>query len=265
MTDSPFTSTIESVDELRTLYRAPTDAVLEKETQTFDQGCVDFIAASTLVLVGTSDTDGHLDTSPQGGPAGFVKVLDEQRPTIPDLNGNNRLDSLQNIIEQPSISLLFVIPGLGETLRVNGEAQLTTDDAALDLFTDELRRPKCAIGATITHGFIHCAKAFRRGGLWAPDTWPTTAGRPSAGQILVDHSGAGDVMTGEQLETILEEAYENELARRPPRNLTSGRNHHHHRRLRASGLSWYGYSLDGFLNRFIRKQRLQEFVPGEPE
>ncbi len=212
MNDPKFTSTIESLDHLRELYRAPSDLVLGKDTETFDQGCIDFIAASTFVLLGTSDANGHLDTSPRGGPAGFVKVLDEHHLAIPDLNGNNRLDSLQNIIEQPSVSLLFVIPGLGETLRVNGTAQLTTDDAVLDLFTDELRRPKCAIGVTITHGFIHCAKAFRRGGLWDPETWPTIDDRPSAGQILVDHSGAADFLNGEELETILEESYVSDLA-----------------------------------------------------
>ena len=212
MTDSHFASTIDSLDQLRALYRAPSEAVLEKETEILDHGCVNFIAASTFVLIGTSNANGQHDTSPRGGPAGFVKVLDEQRLAIPDLSGNNRLDSMENIIEQPEVSLLFVIPGLGETLRINGTAALTTDDAVLDLFTDELRRPKCAIGVTISQGYIHCAKAFRRGGLWEPDTWPTVDSRPLPGQILVDHANAGEFATGDQVQELLEESYVADLA-----------------------------------------------------
>lgn len=212
MDTQAFSDTIDSLDGLRELYREPTDAVTGKETSILDQGCRDFIGASTFVVVSTSDGAGYLDTSPRGGPAGFVKVLDEQRLAIPDLNGNNRLDSLQNIIDEPSIALLFVIPGLGETLRINGSACLTTEASVLDLFTDELRRPKCAIGVTIEHAYIHCAKAFRRGSMWEPDAWPTVERRPSAGQILVDHSGAGDFLTGDQVETALEASYIADLA-----------------------------------------------------
>ncbi len=143
---------------------------------------------------------------------GFVKVLDDHRLVIPDLNGNNRLDSLCNIIEQQHVALLFVIPGLGETLRVNGRACITTADDVLGLFTEELRRPKTAIGVTIDQGFIHCAKAFRRGVMWQPEQWPAEDSRPSPGQILVDHSGAGELITGAQLDELLEQSYVEDLA-----------------------------------------------------
>lgn len=207
-----FSNVLTTLDELTDLYRAPSQAVLDKETNVLDQGCVDFIAASSFVLIGTADSEGRQDVSPRGGPPGFVKVLDDQRLAIPDLNGNNRLDSIRNIVEQPEIALLFVIPGLGETLRLNGRACVTVDPEVLALFDDELRRPTSAIGVEIEHAFIHCAKSFRRGGLWQPDTWPAVEGRPSVGQILVDHSGAGDLITGEQLEGLLEDGYTADLA-----------------------------------------------------
>lgn len=207
-----FDNVVTSIDELGEHYREPSALVLGKDTHVLDQGCIDFIKASSFVLIGTADAEGRQDVSPRGGPAGFVKVLDEHRLAIPDLNGNNRLDSLRNVIVQPQIGLLFVIPGLGETLRLNGRACVTVDDAVLDVFTDDVRRPTSAIGVEIEHAYIHCAKSFRRGGLWEPDTWQPVERRPQVGQILVDHSGSGDLITGQQLEGLLEEGYVTDLA-----------------------------------------------------
>jgi PPOX class probable FMN-dependent enzyme len=202
--------------ELAELYRAPSKAVLDKETTILDQGCRDFLARSPFVLVGTSDRDGNLDVSPRGGPPGFVKVLDEHRLAIPDLGGNNRLDSIRNIVQQGHIGLLFIIPGLGETLRVNGRACLTADPEILDRFTDDVRRPKAAIGVTVEHGFIHCAKATRRSRLWDPETWPDADSRPSAGDILVAHGDLGEVLTGAELDELLEQGYRRDLAAERP-------------------------------------------------
>lgn len=196
---------------LADLYRAPNDAVLAKATDRFDDGCCDFIAKSTFVMVGTSGADGRLDVSPRGGPAGFVKVLDEHRLVLPDLNGNNRLDSIRNVIASGQIALLFTIPGLGETLRVNGKACITTAPDLLDLFVDELRRPVTAIGVTMESAFIHCAKAFRRGGIWQPETWGDKASAPSPGQMLIDHAEVEGI-TGEELDEMLQVGYEADLA-----------------------------------------------------
>ncbi|MFN3255253.1 MAG: MSMEG_1061 family FMN-dependent PPOX-type flavoprotein [Ilumatobacter sp.] len=211
-----FASTIDSVDELRTYYREPNEFVRNKETSVLDDGCARFIATSTFVLVATSDRDGRLDVSPRGGPAGFVKVIDERRLVIPDLNGNNRLDSLCNVIEHDQIGLLFLIPGSGETLRVNGRAWVTVDDEILDLFVGELRRPISAIGVEVEQAFVHCAKSVRRGGLWTPDAWPDPAARPSPGQMLVDHAGVADQITGAQLDGLLEQGYASDLAADAP-------------------------------------------------
>lgn len=207
-----FGDVITSVEGLREIYREPHKLAANKATDHLDQGCRDFIALSTMVLVGTADPDGRQDVSPRGGPAGFVRVLDDHRLAIPDLNGNNRLDSLQNVVSTGEIALLFLIPGLGETLRANGEACITTDPAVLDLFTDQLRRPASVIGVRVREAYIHCAKSLRRAGLWQPETWPGPADRPSPAQILLRHTGGEGKVTAEQVEAGLEDAYVRDLA-----------------------------------------------------
>jgi uncharacterized protein len=207
-----FNDVIGTVEALRQHYREPSRVVKEKATDHLDDGCREFIAASTLVLVGTADGDGRQDVSPRGGPAGFVRVLDDHRLVLPDLNGNNRLDSIANIVANPQLAMLFFIPGMGETLRLNGQACITTDPAVLDTFTDQLRRPVSAIGVRVDEAFIHCAKSLRRAGLWEPDTWMGPAARPSAGRILVGHAGLEGKITAEQLDANLETSYAQDLA-----------------------------------------------------
>jgi len=210
--DLGFRDTIGSIDELTEHYRPPSKLVQGKATPIIDEGCRDFIASSTFVLIGTASAEGDQDVSPKGGPAGFVKVLDDKRLVIPDMNGNNRLDSLRNIVENPRVGLLFLIPGLGETLRINGSACITTDPEVLDVFAEELRRPKTAIGVTIDEGYMHCAKSFRRGAMWTPEEWPTSAQRPSIGKILIDHTGQETAMSSKELEDYLEASYVEDLA-----------------------------------------------------
>ena len=205
------TKIIKSENELLDLYRAPTDVAINKEVSVFDQGCRDFIESSSFLLMGTVCPEGNLDVSPRGGPSGFVKILDKEQIAIPDLNGNNRLDTIRNIINQGRVGLLFIIPGLDETLRVNGKACVNTDESILERFTDELKKPKTAIVVKIETGFIHCAKSFIRGGLWDPEKWKDKNSRPSAGQILVDHAGLGNDLTGSELEEILEASYKRGL------------------------------------------------------
>lgn len=220
MTTSPTTTTNEPMvfqsvlttpEQLGEFYRAPNQAVADKAIDHIDHGCRSFIERSSFVLVGTSGADGSLDVSPRGGPAGFVKVLDDHRLAIPDLNGNNRLDSLHNIIATGRVGMLFVIPGLGETLRVNGAAAVVTDADVLDRFTDDVRRPATAIGVTVTEAYIHCAKAFRRGSMWTPDEWLPRAERPSPGGIFLRHAGIEGV-TAEQVDAGLEQSYIDDLA-----------------------------------------------------
>jgi uncharacterized protein len=202
----PFPRSLTDVSQLAELYRPPHQVVLDKAIDHLDDGCRGFIAAATFVVVGAGGADGRFDVSPRGGPAGFVKVLDGSRLAIPDLNGNNRLDTLRNIIERPYAGLLFVIPGRGETLRVNGRAFVTTADDILDRFVDELRRPTTAIGVEVQSAFVHCAKAFRRGGLWEPERWPAADAAPSAAAMFRGHLGLQDVSV-EAIEADLEAGY----------------------------------------------------------
>lgn len=221
VTASPFPGTLTEVAQLEERYRPPHRMVLDKAIDHLDDGCRQFIVASTFVLVGTSGSDGRVDVSPRGGPAGFVKVLDDHRLVIPDLNGNNRLDSLRNIIEHPQAGLLFVIPGRGETLRVNGRAFVTTADEVLDRFVDELRRPVTAIGVEVRTAYVHCAKAFRRGGLWEPERWPDDRVTPSGASLLRDHIGLTDVSV-EAIEADLEAGYRLGLAADAPEPPSAG-------------------------------------------
>ena len=206
---APFSRVVTSVEDVRQLYRFPNDRVRRKKIDRLDAGCRAVIEASPMVFVSTSRPDGGCEVSPRGGPPGFVRVLDEQRLAIPDLSGNNLLDSITNIVLNPHVGLLFVLPGRDETLRVNGRAWLVTDDDVLDGFTAELRRPKAAIGVEVVDAFVHCAKSFRRGKVWDPASWaPDVA--PSAAELLTCHIELD--ATPEQVAADLEVAYARDLA-----------------------------------------------------
>jgi uncharacterized protein len=206
---APFENVISSLDALRELYREPSVLVRRKKISRLDDGCRAVIGAAPLVFVATSRPDGGCEVSPRGGPPGFVQVLDEQRLAIPDLSGNNLLDTINNIVLNPHAGLLFVLPGRDETLRVNGRAWLTTEEALLDGFTAELRRPKAAIGVEVVDAFVHCAKSFRRGQVWDPSSWAPDAA-PSAAELLTCHFDID--VTPAQMAANLEQGYARDLA-----------------------------------------------------
>ena len=210
MAGSPFTSVVSSIDELRTHYREPASTSLQKEVGHLDHHCRDFIAHATFAVVATAGADGRCDVSPKGGPPGFAVVLDEQRLAIPDLIGNNRLDSLQNVVENPNIAVLFLIPGLDETLRVNGRGYVVLDDDVLDACIVHERRPKAALGIEVEVAYLHCAKALRRGDVWQPERWPDRSDLASAACMLRDHIGSEE-WTEEQMAARLEESYTQRL------------------------------------------------------
>jgi uncharacterized protein len=210
MAGTPFGAVVGSTDELRTHYREPSPTSLQKEVGHLDGHCRDFIAHASFAIVSSAGADGRCDVSPKGGPPGFAVVLDEHRLAIPDLIGNNRLDSLQNIVENPNVAVLFLIPGLDETLRVNGRGYVVVDDDVLDACTVHDRRPKSAIGVDVEVAFIHCAKALRRGDVWQPDRWPDRGELASAACMLRDHIGS-DELTEELVATSLEESYTQRL------------------------------------------------------
>lgn len=206
MAEPDFDAVITSEAELRSLYRPPGGTV-DKVLPALDQHARTFIDAAPFVLVGTASPDGSGDVSPKGGPPGFVVVLDDHRLAIPDLAGNNLLDSITNIVAGSGVGLLFLVPGVDETLRVNGHACVTTDPAVLDACAVKDRRPKAAIGVTITQQYMHCAKAFRRSELWTPDTWPDRSSLPTLGCIIRDQIPALHEVPAAAIDESLEASY----------------------------------------------------------
>lgn len=204
----PFAHAVADPAALRELYRQPHQLVLDKVVDRVDAAARLFVAASPFVVVATTGPRGT-DASPRGGPPGFVAVLDEHRIALGDLAGNNRLDTFGNVLHEPAVGLIFLVPGVGETLRVNGRATLTTDPEVLDRTTIDGRRPKVAMGIDVEACFIHCAKAFRRSGLWDPASWPALEDRPSAACVLKDHLALE--VAPDQIEADLEHAYRTTL------------------------------------------------------
>jgi uncharacterized protein len=182
----PFDHSIDDREALRRLYADPHPVINAKVIDHVDVKAQAFIARCPFVAVATSGPDGT-DVSPRGGPPGFVAVLDDHRLAIGDLAGNRRLDSFENILADPAVGLLMLIPGMAETLRVNGRATLTTDPAVLEACAFEGTQPKLALGIDVDEVFLHCAKAFRRSGLWDPATWPAASDRPRAADIWRTH------------------------------------------------------------------------------
>jgi hypothetical protein len=179
--------TVQSEDGLRQIYRPPGAPARAKQLDRLDEHCRTFIAHSPFVVVGTADGSGGCDVSPKGGPPGFVRVLSDRTLAIGDLSGNNRLDSMQNLVANPGIGLIFLIPGIDETLRVNGRAAITTDSAVLEAAGFAGIVVRVAMVVEVAEAYIHCAKALRRADLWQPDRWPDTSDLPSAACMLRDH------------------------------------------------------------------------------
>jgi len=193
---------------LRALYEPTHTLATLKELTLLDKHARAFIERSPFICLGTQDMDGKADVSPRGDPAGFVKVLDEKTLAIPDRPGNNRLDSLTNILANSSVGLLFLIPGYDETLRINGEASLVTDPALLESMVVNNKTPKLAIVVRVTEVFLHCAKALRRSKLWDPDQFQERKEMPSLSKIILDQTtGAPDDDEMRKIDADLEDEY----------------------------------------------------------
>ncbi|MEH7235407.1 pyridoxamine 5'-phosphate oxidase family protein [Bacillus sp. JJ1562] len=184
----PFENSVKTEEELRAMVGFPSELVENKTITYIDQHCEDFISNSPFLVMSTSDEFGFCDVSPRGDQPGSVLVLNEKQLLIPDRPGNKRIDSLRNILSNPKIGLLFLIPGLGETLRINGNATIVKDEELLGKMAVKDKRPLLGIGVDVEECFIHCAKAFKRSGLWDPNTWPDKAALPSAAKILFEHA-----------------------------------------------------------------------------
>jgi hypothetical protein len=176
-------TTIRDEAELRELLGEPSDLVRAKVTDRLNELTRQFVDRSPFVLLATSAEDGSCDVSPRGDSPGFVRVLDERTLLLPERPGNRLADSLRNILANPRVGLLFVVPGVGDTLRVNGSATLVTDEDLLALSAVEGKQPKLGIRVEIDQVFTHCSKAFLRSQLWDPTRYVERTMLPSSGEI----------------------------------------------------------------------------------
>lgn len=194
--------------ELRALYGQPNVRAANKVLPRLDEHCRAFIGLSPFCVLGTAAADGSADCSPKGDAPGFVQVLDDETLLIPDRLGNNRVDSMSNIVENPNVSLIFLVPGMNETLRVNGKATITTDDSLLEPLSINGKQPRTGLVIKVDEAFLHCAKALMRSKLWDPERHIDRKSFPSLGRILADQTGA---QSPEVAEAAVEEAYRTKL------------------------------------------------------
>jgi PPOX class probable FMN-dependent enzyme len=174
--------------ELRRLCHTPGERAVRKELRHLDRHCRRFIELSPFVVLATSDASGRLDASPRADAPGFVLVTDEGTLTMPDWPGNNRLDSLTNLLSNPEVGLLFLIPGVDETLRVNGRAEIRDDLDLRAAFGRGDRMPRTVLRIRVREAYLHCAKALMRSGLWDPRRQVPRSVLPSMGEMLRDQT-----------------------------------------------------------------------------
>ncbi|WEX09667.1 pyridoxamine 5'-phosphate oxidase family protein [Chelativorans sp. AA-79] len=187
---------IETLDELRSLYTAPSTNAVRKQIPAIDPHAARFIARAPLVAIGSQDDEGNADVTPKGDAPGFVQVLDETTLAIPDRPGNNRLDTFSNVIRNPSVGLLFMIPGMNETLRVNGRARITADATLCEKLAVNGRPAKTVMIVQVREVFLHCAKAYMRSDLWKPETWPDRSEMPSLIEMIKDQLSFAEAREG---------------------------------------------------------------------
>jgi uncharacterized protein len=199
---------IESLEQLASLYGKPKETSLAKEVARITPHYAAIIAASPFAALATSGPEG-LDCSPRGDLAGFVRVHDETTLRMPDRRGNNRLDSLRNIVRDPRVALLFLIPGVGITLRINGRARLCIDPALLESFAVDGRAPRSVIEVTVEAAYFQCSRAIIRSELWNPARHLAPEDVPTPGQMLAALSDAR--LGGEAYDRGLSERMRDEL------------------------------------------------------
>ena len=200
---------IASVEQLRDLIGEPSPLVEHKLWKTLEPSAVEFIRRSPFLLLSTADAEGNQDVSPKGDGPGFVVIENDTTLLIPDRKGNKLVFGLQNILANPQVGILFLVPGTGETIRVNGTAELTVDPVILKRLSARGQPANVAIRVTVRECFFHCAKAFLRAQLWQPDAWQPQY-RISFGKILAEKTGGDDNMA-RQIDQLVEQDYKTNL------------------------------------------------------
>lgn len=195
---------------LRALFPSVSELARLKQLDRLDRHCRNFIAHSPFLVIGSTRDGKGTDVSPRGDAPGFVQVIDDTTLVIPDRPGNNRLDTMSNLVHEPEVGLIFFIPGVDETLRVNGTASLTRDPAVLARAEVNGKRPTMAIRVAVREAFLHCGKALKRSRLWQQDYRVDPKSFPSLGRMIVDQVRPDNV-TVEDAEKRIEDAYKNRL------------------------------------------------------
>jgi PPOX class probable FMN-dependent enzyme len=201
-------NTLRSAEAVREHYGQPSHLSLAKELDHLDHYCKDFIALSPFVVISSADKSGSCNATPRGDAPGFVSVLSERRLLIPDRRGNNRVDAMLNIVENPHVGLLFLVPGLNEILRVNGRVEITVDSDLLAPLAAQGRIPTAALDVSVQKVFFQCGKAVIRSELWNPDRRVPKGEFPTLGRILADQIAGTDSVT---IEKQIEESYKTRL------------------------------------------------------
>ena len=189
---------ISTVAQLRSLYKPAMERAVKKQLAHIDRHCRSFIALSPYLVLCTSDSSGNLDASPRGGTPGFCKVADDHTLLVPDRPGNNRLDSFSNIIETGHLGMLFFVPGVDEMLRVNGTAQLRTDEHLRSLCVEQGKTPHVVVAVSVREAYLHCAKAIMRSGLWKCESQVQRSVLPTMGQMINEQAGGPAVVESQE-------------------------------------------------------------------
>ena len=182
-----FKEIITTEKDFRQIMGQPSELASRKTIDHIDENCRLFIEQSPFIVISSSDKNGNVDSSPKGDPAGFVKVLDDKTLAIPDRLGNRRADTFMNILQNPKVGLIFLIPGIKETLRVSGQAQIVTDKDVLELLAHKKKLPKFAMILHVEEAFLHCAKCIIRSKLWADVDLDAERKAPTLAKSMVDH------------------------------------------------------------------------------
>ncbi|HTQ35047.1 MAG TPA: pyridoxamine 5'-phosphate oxidase family protein [Stellaceae bacterium] len=198
-------SIIEDIGEIREIYGHPMERTVKKQLPRLEKHSRAFIAMSPFLVMATCDAEGRCDASPKGDAPGFVHVLDDETLLIPDRLGNNRVDSIGNILQHPRIGLIFFVPGVRETLRVNGRAQITVDPALLGPTEVNGKLPRSGILVTADEVYFHCGKALIRSDLWNPEKHVGRKGFPSLGVVIAEQ--IGQQVDAKEAERMTEESY----------------------------------------------------------
>ncbi len=203
---------IRTIDEYRELRGDAHQVNYDKSMDTIDHHIRDFLSMSTFLTIASCDADGRMDVSPKGDPPGFVKVIDDRTIAIPERAGNRRADTFTNVLQNPNVGLICFVPGMDETMRINGTAELTTDPDLLATMEVRGHVPELALLVHVEEAFIHCGKAPKRGRLWDPDARIDRSIFPKMGEVMFDHARAEkhDV-TREQLAEIAQHDYDHNV------------------------------------------------------